>query len=363
MSRIFSGIKKFFKGWTEKKIVWTLITSGIGFLGVGLIQQNWARDLAYTVLNEKLNLNFEVGNQSPNYIVMTISLIVGGILIGLGIWFYFKTKENEKKQTMIQVRHSSIESVAFSKFNKDFMDYHVEEHFLDQTEDMKILNEGNLQHALREQEKAVRKLANRLNGSSDIEVSYMGLAHIPLVVLLGYQIADKTNAVFFEWNQNDLEWKEIKKSTKRFPQLYLDKDLSKQLVDHTEEVIIRVGITYPVKDEDLSGLGLDGLNRYYLHLNPPHRNAIFSIEQLNAYQQQFRDLLDEINKTYPNLKRIHLFYSGQPSMAYRLGSSISPRMDKEIWIYNHVSMATPKYKWAINLKKPGETVSIKINGG
>ncbi|MCS0543254.1 SAVED domain-containing protein, partial [Aeromonas veronii] len=118
----------------------------------------------------------------------------------------------------------------------------------------------------------------------------------------------------------------------------------------------------PIPNSDLSGLNLEGLNSYYLHLNPTHRNAIFSIEQLEAYKKQFRNLLDKINQSYPKLKRIHLFYSGQPSLAYRLGSAITQRMDKEIIVYNYVGTSYPKYNWAINLKKVEQPITVNITG-
>jgi len=264
---------------------------------------------------------------------------------------------------MVQIQHSSIESANFTSIDKNLEDYKVEQHFLNQVDEMKIINEENLQHALREQVKAVQRISNSLHGSSDVEVAYMGLAHIPLIILLGYQLADKSNVTFFEWNQNKLTWQEIKNMNGHYPKLLLEKEDTLQSVEETKEVIIKIGITYPVANADLSGLHLDGLNRYYLHLNPTHRNAIINSEQLNEYQRQFRQLLDHINQTYPNIEKIHLFYSGQPSLAYRLGSSISPRMDVEMWIYNHVKDSNPRYPWAINLKKPGQSITLNFTGG
>lgn len=146
-----------------------------------------------------------------------------------------------------------------------------------------------------------------------------------------------------------------------YPPLKIEKNDSKQGAEDTE-VVVKIGITYPIPDADLSGLHLDGFKSYYLHLKHPHRNAIVCLEQINEYQKQFRHVLDEINQTFPHLERIHLFYSGQPSLAYRLGSTISPRMDKDIWVYNHVGVANPKYNWAINLKKIGNLLNIKIKG-
>jgi hypothetical protein len=361
LNKIFTIIKKLFKGWFEKRLAMLLVVGGIGIASVSFTQSWWA-DILYPLVNKVFGLNLQTPNE-PNIFLVILSVVVGGTFVCLGLWFYFHTREKDKKQTMIQIRHSSIESVSFTAIDKDLEEYNVEEYFLNQVEEMNTINKANLQHALKEQEKMVQRIAYRLHGSSDVEIAYLGLAHIPLSILLGYQLADKSNTTFFEWNQNKLLWVEIKKNSGSYPQLFLDIEETLQSVEDTKEIIIKIGITYPVTDADLSGLQLEGLNRYYLHLKPPHRNAIIDAEQLNEYQQHFRDLLDRLNQKYANLKKIHLFHSGQPSLAYRLGSSISPRMDAEVWAYNYVSASNPRYPWAINLKKIGQPILIKFTGG
>ncbi len=350
-------ILNLFKGWHEKKIVLLLLGTG-STLVLGGIAKEWWLPILIPLINNQFNQDIPLPDDSIDYVVFAIGLV----LIGLGIWFYFKTKEKRKLQTMLQIRHSSIEAGDYSKVDVDLSNYNIEPFSIIQTEELKNINEQNLQHALREQDKIVQKILQHLDGHTDIEVSYWGLAHIPLLVLLGYQIADKSNSSYFEWNQNFLKWEKVKEKSEVCPPLMLEEDISKQTVDETKEVIVRIGVTYPIHETDLNGLDLDKFNSFYLHLKPPHRNAIKCMEQLNEYQKQFRQLLDKINQTYPHLEKIHLFYSGQPSLAYRLGSTISPRMDKEIWVYNHLGIASPKYNWAINLQKAGNPVKIKITG-
>lgn len=362
MNNFFSKIKNFFKGWHEKKITLLLITGGVGVLSTGFAQ-DWWKSVFISFVNEVFHTHIKYNEEPTNYVYLTIATLVGAGLIGLGLWFYFKTKEKVKKQTMLQVRHSSIESVDYTKVDVDLSDYNIEPYPILQLEELKDINETNLRHALREQEKTVTKILQRVDGNTDIELSYWGLAHIPFLFLLGYQIADKSNSSFYEWNQNQLRWEKVKEKQTIYPTLKIETNNSKQGVDETKEVVVKIGITYPVNDVDLNGLDLNNFNSYYLHLEPPHRNAIVCMEQLNQYQKQFRQLLDEINQTYPQLEKIHLFYSGQPSLAYRLGSAISPRMDKEIWVYNYVGVSYPKYNWAINLKKIGNQINTKITGG
>lgn len=361
MSRLISKISKAFKGWHEKKITISLITTGLIVTASGF-SQNWWLSLGTSLVNDILHTQLEVPNESVNYIYLTISSIIGLGLITLGLWFYFQTKDKDKKRSMLQILHSSIESVSYSNINKDFSDYNIEAYYLNQSEELKVIDKQNLQHALREQKKVVQKILNRLDMNSNIDVAYFGLAHIPLVMLLGYQMADKSNCSFFEWNQNKLIWGNVEEKKVNFPPLLLEKCESVQGKAEEKDVVVKIGITYPISNSDLDGLNLEGLNSYYLYLDPPHRNAIISLEQLHVYQEKFRHLLDEINQNFPKLEIIHLFYSGQPSLAYRLGSVISPRMDAEIWVYNHVRSSYPKYKWAINLKKIDQSVDNRITG-
>lgn len=353
---MYLKIRKLFEGWHEKKIVWLFLTSGFLLILAGLPKELWI----FPILNALFETNIEVVDKI-NYILLGITMPIGMILIATGLWFYFKTRNKIKKLNMVQIRHSSIESVSFSKISSEMSDYNVEVYSLNQLEELKSANQSSLYHALREQEKVVQKILSRLDDSSDVVVSYFGLAHIPLIILLGYQMSDKSSVSFFEWNQNKLSWDEVQKSTKEFPRL-LETREHHQSAEDTKEIIIKIGLTYPISNSDLMGLNLEGLNCYYLHLNPTHRNAIVSNEQLEAYKEQFRMLLDEINQSFPKLIRIHLFYSGQPSLAYRLGSAITQRMDKEIIVYNYVGSVYPKYNWAINLKKVDQPIKIKITG-
>jgi hypothetical protein len=361
LKKVFSTIKKYFKGWFEKRIVWSLIAAGVAIL-LAAFTQPWWQEIVIALLNKYLHLNIEDSNVKVNYFLLLLASVVAFTLIRTGVWFHFKTKEKVTKKTMVQICHSSIESVGYSKIDKDLTDYVVEPYHLNQVEELKKPNEPNLKHALREQEKFVQKVLNRIGGSSDVDLAFLGLAHIPLMVLLGFQLANKASAMFFEWNQNELLWEEIEDSIVENQPLLLDKSIHKQDTQITKDVIIKIGVTYPIEDWQLSGLNLENLNSYYLHLEVPERNAVTNVKQLNQYQQKFRGLLDEINQTYPLLERVHLFYSGQPSLAYRLGSAITSRMDKEMWVYNYIASSSPKYPWAINLRKDGQPVSLKFTG-
>lgn len=360
MNNIIGFVKRFFSRFYEKKISWVLIASGIAMITSGIYPDIW-NILVSQLLNHFLSDDMKETGETITWGLRIFLTIVGFVLVVMGLWFYFKTRENIKQKKLLQIAHSSIESVEYSKFDVDLEDYEIEQYRIAQGEELKTLSKENLGHALREQGKIKEKILQRADGRDNVEASYWGLAHIPLTFLLGYQMADKLSTSFFEWNQNSLSWNRVKDSNIYYPELLVSKQLNQSRED-VEDVVIKIGITYQVEDVTLNGLGLEEKDSYYMHLPSPTRNAIVSVRQLNEYQAVFRKTMDEINQSYPNLKRVHVFYSGQPSLAYRLGSCLSPRMDKEILVYNYHSTSEPKYNWSINMKKEWDEVEIQLTG-
>lgn len=352
-------VRRFYK--FEKKIASSMITMGLLIIGQAFSVNFW-ENLLFDLYNALFDRNIPTSNDSVKYGYIIVSTIVGGALMVWGFRFYFTTRDKEKTNSMVVIQHSSIEAVSYAKVGDDLSDYKIDPYTLNQTEELKIMDNATLNHALREQDKIVERISKRIDGSVDVEVAYLGLAHIPLVMLLGYQLSDKISPMFYEWNQNKWNWEQIKsKPNHEIEILHLTERNTSQNTETTKEVVLKIGVTYPIGEEDIQELQLENLNSYYLRLDPHKRNAITSLEQLQSYKNTFRTLLDQINQRYPYLETIHLFYSGQPSLAYTLGSSISSRMDVDILIYNHVRIENPKYKWAIKLPKKDRPYQLKFN--
>src|SRR5699024_8118270 len=229
LNRIIILIETYLKGRHEKIITRGLIGVGSLILVSGLSLNNWWVIIAF-LSDEIFNTQLNVSIESIDYTRLIITSALGLFLILLGLWFYFRTRNPEKKDAFVRALHSSIESVSYSKVDKIFSEYVLEDHILDQAEEMKNINMLNLQHALRKQEKFVQKILNRIAGKSELEIGYFGLAHVPLVFLLGFQMADKLSPSFFEWNQNDQIWEEIKRKEITYPKLLLVKNEDKQHV-------------------------------------------------------------------------------------------------------------------------------------
>ncbi|WP_144605624.1 SAVED domain-containing protein [Bacillus cereus] len=347
-----------YKGKLENKMVLGLLSAGTICI-IAAVSPDYIWPIIAQLCNTYLETKFNASDPSVDYIVLGVLITVGLFLYACAIILYFKTKENTVIGSLLQIRHSSIESTNFSKINKDISNYQVDKKDIDQKLEMKVTSKEGIERALYIQEKVAKDIIHSTDGNDYVDVDYYGLAHIPFTILLGYQIADKIPVKFHEWNQNKNIWEAINSKKVEYPPLLLENKQKQEQID-TNEVVLKVGMTYPIPDEDLRGLSLEHLNTFYLHLEKPHRNNIISSEQLQKYKEDFRNLLDDINQKYINLKKIHLFYSGQPSFAYYMGSTITQRMDKEIVVYNHVGSEFPKYNWNLNLKKVDQPITVCI---
>lgn len=357
--KLIEKVKVWFRDWHDKKITLMLIGTGCAAILAGFSTPFWLMPLIQ-LLNEKLHSNISVPESENDYIVMFTGVGVGLLLIFLGVRYRQRNKSKNKK--MIQIHHSSIEGVNYSSIRADLDDYDVIPITINQYQDLNKINEFNLKMAWKKQEQAMTDILAYINEPSTKEIAYFGLAHIPFQFLLGYQIADKTDVQFFEWNRVEKYWMPLSKEENSFPKMVLNRDESKQLPNEVEEVVIKVGITFEIYDWQLEGHNLENLNSYYFRLEPPRLDAITSNNQINTYKRQFRDLLTEIHHKYQRLKKVHIFLSAQPSVVFSLGSTISARMDsnKDFWIYNYMGSSPIKYPWALKISKDIENGDIKI---
>ena len=97
-----------------------------------------------------------------------------------------------------------------------------------------------------------------------------------------------------------------------------------------------------------------------ISLNPVKLDSINNTTEIKDISQIFRESVDQIINKHPDITLIHLFYSGPVSLAINLGRKISKRTDPKFLVYNYMSNAKPKYKWAINLNED-DSSKILIN--
>jgi hypothetical protein len=341
------------------KIAFLIISAGCGLI-LSAINPPWF-PFAAGAMEQKLGISISQGKETVDWALIAAGILV--VLMGSGLMVLkmrldYIEKHRKKTTNLLQIRHQSIENVTdFGCIKDDLSEYQITMLLLDQTSDMTRGIEKSIESALDKQAVLVSDAKAFINKGTNYETVYMGLAHIPLVFLAGFQLGDKFKPDFFEWNQNMALWEKITDNDSDYPKLSLhpNQDIGQSHVDG--DIVIKIGITYPIDDCDLAALNKPFIKTFYLKIEKPERNAIKSARQLQEYKKTFRELLDAINQNYLGVKNIHIFYSGQTSVAFMLGSALSERMDANIYVYNHNRNADVRYAWSIKMFKKYKEVS------
>jgi hypothetical protein len=314
----------------------------ITFLTVG------ASLISFDIFNLLVSL---VGNAVNANNFEFIPTIVGLLMIAFSVYWgnrlMLKQEKNSSEKSRVTFKHFSIESsekndVSNNPKNNTYI-------LLDQRQQQEETLLNWIKKSLRNQQEALNDyyyVAERWDQPISF---YEGLAHIPYVFLLGFQISDKRDMEYLEWNEHIKKWEKLPQTVSEHPALFLYKNL-KEPESEAKEVAICVSLTEEILQSQLGGINAANANLYHLRLKTCGRHAIVSQQQLAEYKEQFRRLIDSLYKSSPNLNKIHLFISAQTSMVFNLGSSIT-RNDVEIWIYNFDRNNNIKYPWSLKAHK------------
>ncbi|KKL86599.1 hypothetical protein LCGC14_1943090, partial [marine sediment metagenome] len=221
-----------------------------------------------------------------------------------------------------------------------------------------VLNDHDT--VVRRIERAPIELDSLLSTKPDSPVAYYGLTHIPLAFYLGYQLSDsKYQIQLFELNNTSGRWDQLNGLSTPVSLIADKSTLARN--DNSGDVIMSIGISYPVHQSEIDELGLSNiLGQVSLNAETPQRQLITNDTQIDQVCAEFKSMLEHIKNTCPNREKIHLFYSGPVSLCFALGRCMSERIDSEIISYNYSVKETPKYNWALSLNGP-TTKSANIN--
>ncbi|WP_223702740.1 SAVED domain-containing protein [Sutcliffiella deserti] len=273
--------------------------------------------------------------------------MAGFALVVFSIYLSLQHAKEAQITELIILKHSSLYVADHSKENLDSQSI-----YLNQIEEMKEVSKENVLAALQKQYRAKKQFDKYSEVYNKKIKAYEGIAHIPLVFLLGVQLSDKKYIRFFEWRRHAGAWKRLNPFGFTYPELLLKEESPTAFPDELkEEVVITVSLTFNIKNEQFRGWDLDICDKYHLHLKERKRDAIVSELQLSTYKNQFQELIDTIHEKYPNLKKMHIFISAQPSLVFTLGSCISTKNNADTWVYDYYKGV---YPWRLLMHKESE---------
>ncbi|WP_167449501.1 SAVED domain-containing protein [Halobacillus trueperi] len=289
-----------------------------------------------------------------------IATLVGLCLIVWGVYLANKhmvrIEQNATEKTKAIIKQYSINSSEKNEISKNpkRISYVV----LDQRKKDFESEIEWIKRSLLKQKGVIKDVNYILERWDEPTLHYEGIAHIPFVFLLGYQLSDKRDIIFSEWNENTRKWVSLPQSVDEYPPLLLHKSLEVD-ANQASDISICVSLTEEIYPEQLKGLKVYGKPMYHLKLRKCMRHAIVCKEQLADYTAEFRSLLDDIKSEHREVKTIHIFISAQTSLVHSFGGTLT-RNDPEVRIYNFNRERTIKYPWGLKIQETSDSENINM---
>lgn len=192
----------------------------------------------------------------------------------------------------------------------------------------------------------------------NLEVAYYGIAHIPLVFWMGGLLNFRKPVHILEHNRRTNEW-DLLRSGGTYPHLLI-RDVPVAAHEDSRDIAVKFSISYPVLVSDIQQVVPHARRVIELAVPEPSLDLVRSQAQLEEYASAFRQVLDEIHNRDGDVERVHVFYAGPVSLAFRCGQLISPTIHPGVLVYNYVSQDHPRYRWAIQVNGSPSTHNFLI---
>ncbi|CAG0975680.1 hypothetical protein ANRL4_01550 [Anaerolineae bacterium] len=201
--------------------------------------------------------------------------------------------------------------------------------------------------ALRGQVERLTAIETILREHPECELGYFGLAHIPLMFHMGYAI-NRREVRVFGTDYTSGVWLDLPEKSS-LPVVRVE-GLPEHLIDSPGDVVLLMSVSYNIHSAEPSQVVDRPTALVHIRAEQPRLGLIDSEEVLDRFTNTFRQVLQTLTATMPQISRIHLFYAGPPALAFRCGQQINRNIDPEIVVYNYSRRDRPHYRWAVNLQ-------------
>lgn len=228
----------------------------------------------------------------------------------------------------------------------------------------KFYKEGRLSYPSRviRLQKDIPKFLDELyEKNPEAQVSYFGLAHIPLLFHLGYCLTNKRRMDFFEFNRFNGSWNPINQDSSNRLEVGLE-GIPELPSKDNGDIVLRISVSNTVGLSEVKPIVTSPIASIHLIITPTHRDVITSSQQLSYIGEKFRVAMDAIHELFPNREYTHIFYAGPVSLAVYLGQLIHHGVDRDVVVYNYCPKDSPRYSWGLQITgDPGKSQLIQVN--
>lgn len=190
-------------------------------------------------------------------------------------------------------------------------------------------------------------------------LAFFGLAPVPLLLDLGYRIADTRALEVFGWSRSPASWAwPGRPPGEPVPRPVLS-GLPTERDTRPGDVVLRVSASYPIDASQTEPSLQDRLATVDLRLDAITLDPFRTPEELRSFVACFGEALAAIDQLLPRCRTLHLFVAGPAGMCVLLGSKLNRTIFPRVQVYQFLKDHNPPYLPAFRLGRCLKELDMK----
>lgn len=192
------------------------------------------------------------------------------------------------------------------------------------------------------------------------EIFYYGVSHIPLVFRFGYQFGQSKKIKFlhrFRKTENDQEFSFLPERSQNYLISIGDRLDVENVQGGSNELIVSISTTYPIKDSDIDILDKSKEKiRYIFEAEESTLGFDFfsSVEKIESYTNRFVDDIRRLIKEH-NISTVHILISSSVPFTFYFAQQLNTQQFPRTIVYQYENQ---KYTWGIDVTEKNPQKAI-----
>ncbi|HHV13078.1 MAG TPA: SAVED domain-containing protein [Clostridiales bacterium] len=319
---------------------------------LNLIPIEWTKAFGYSEDTGLYVYLLECTNKNRNIILWIILIIYAAIVIAIIInWVTQNWKEK-----LLLIKHSTFEPLSITYEKEQLSDYFTRSLKLDQS----LITTNT---TINDNKKVLAHIKSYINKLPKIEkykrrgyrIGYVGIAHTPLIFMLGYDVGDGNKAVLFHKYRYEGNDKFQVLSDNTVPVKLTKEEEYPSNKNELSDILLCIATSFDITGDDVSEIRSE--NDYFLKYSTEKDfDMIYSSKQVYKYVQEIKTEIGNIEKTH-KIGKIKICIASSVAFTFALGQAFSKTHDSEVVVFHY--QRGNKYPWGINVTAK-KAIFVKI---
>ncbi len=196
-----------------------------------------------------------------------------------------------------------------------------------------------------------QEIVPKIKKNKGFIIAYFGIVPIPLGIDFGHLFYQHENIEIFQFHHQNKVWQQSSWNQK-FDE---ENQLSISALPKIDQkgiihALVRLSISHKVTPEETAEI-LSNAAEIDYGLDIPDETIVYSKDKLMEIGNEVKYILDTLSDNRSGLQVIHMFAAIPASLAFHVGTKISPNIHPYIQTYVYNYNRSPKYSKAILVKK------------